>query len=254
MTAAWRRLEAELQRWPPGAASLWWRDDDAVAPSAALDRLLGLAVRPVALAVVPAGLDPALPGFLAGRPVDVLQHGFAHENREPAGSKRSELGPARPLAERRAALGRGRQMLTKAFGVRALPVLVPPWNRIEGGLADLLAGDGYVGLSAYGPRRGPAPAGLAVVNAHVDIIDWRGGRRFIGREATIELALTHLAARREGRADAAEPTGLLTHHLVMDDDAFDFVGEFLDRTGRHPSVQWRAARDIFPDDMGSSLR
>jgi hypothetical protein len=37
----------------------------------------------------------------------------------------------------------------------------------------------------------------------------------------------------------------LTHHLVLEDAAFDFTAEFLARTAEHPAVQWRSARDIF---------
>ena len=51
--------------------------------------------------------------------------------------------------------------------------------------------------------------------------------------------MTHLAQRRTGEADVEEPTGLLTHHLAMDDASFAFTAEFLKRTAAHPAVQWR---------------
>jgi len=59
------RLYRELDEWNFAgvAASMWWRDDDAQAPSAALDRALELAQKyhaPLALAVIPHGLDDAL--------------------------------------------------------------------------------------------------------------------------------------------------------------------------------------------------
>src|SRR5205807_523163 len=121
--------------WPPGRASFWWRDDDAAAPTAALDRLLGLGSQPLALAVIPANLDPALPGRLDGhrmdgRRIDVLQHGFAHRNHEPPDRKKAELGAARPPGAVLDELRAGWSRLAAAFGDRALPVLVPPWNRI----------------------------------------------------------------------------------------------------------------------------
>ena len=190
---------------------------------------------------------------LAGRGVDVLQHGYAHRNHEPPGVKKAELGAARPPAAVREELRRGAQLLTAAFGSQALPVLVPPWNRIAEPLIDLLTDDGYRGLSTQGTRQ-PAAAsrqqGILQVNTHIDIVDWRGGRRFIGLEAAIDLALGHLSARREGRADADEPTGLLTHHLVLEAEAFDFTAAFLERTAEHPAVQWRSARDIFAPGTG----
>jgi hypothetical protein len=245
---AWQRLAAELDRWGPGEATLWWRDDDAALPTPALDRLLALGPQPLALAVIPGQASALLPERLAGRPVDVLQHGFAHVNHEPAGEKKAELGSARPAATVLGELARGRQRLERLFGRRALPVLVPPWNRIAEALVDRLPGLGYAGLSTYGPR--PAAPGLHRVNTHVDIIDWRGGRAFIGAAAALDLTLAHLSARRTGRADRREPTGILTHHLVMAEAGFAFLGELLAASARHPAVQWLGARDIFPAGKG----
>ena len=262
MTDAWQRLAGELDRWAPGTASFWWRDDDAVAPSPALERLLGLGSQPIALAVIPAEMAPELVGFLAGRKVDVLQHGYAHRNHEPPEAKKAELGAARPSAAVLEELGRGARLLAAAFGTQALPVLVPPWNRIAEPLIDLLSAEGYRGLSTQGPRPPEAALpqasppgasrqrGILRVNTHVDIVDWRGGRGFIGLDAAIDRTVGHLAARRQGRVAADEPTGLLTHHLVLEDAAFDFMAEFLARTAEHPAVQWRAARDIFAPGTG----
>jgi hypothetical protein len=242
---AWQYLFDELDRWPAGGASLWWRDDDATAPSARLDRLLGLGHQPLALAVIPAQAEPTLAERLAGSGVDVLQHGFAHANHEPAGAKKAELGGARPGEVVLEELVRGRDRLRQLFGRLSLPVLVPPWNRIAAGLAVRLPAHGYGGLSTVKPRLRRA-AGPFQANVHVDVVDWRSGRRFIGAEAALGLTTAHLAARRRGEADPEEPTGLLTHHLVMDEPAFAFTGELLARSAAHGAVQWLAARDIFP--------
>jgi hypothetical protein len=253
---AWGRLAGELALGAPGQASFWWRDDDAVAPTAALERLLALGPQPLALAVIPANLDPALPARLAGRRTDVLQHGYAHRNHEPLERKKAELGEARPAGTVLEELRAGWQRLAAAFGDRALPVLVPPWNRIATSLIRHLAHWGYQGLSTYGPRQPfpSAPGGsgrldVLQANTHADIIDWQS-RRFRGGPAVIDRVLDHLRARREGRVDAAEPTGLLTHHLAMDDAAFDFTAEFLERTARDPAVHWRSAGDIFGRGTG----
>jgi hypothetical protein len=244
--SVWDALEAELDRWAPARATLWWRDDDAAAPSPALERLLGLADVPLGLAAIPAASGPALAAYLAARQqVAVLQHGFAHVNHEAPGQDRMELGTARPASLVLAELARGWRRLVALFGQQALPVLVPPWNRIADGLVALLPGQGYRGLSGWGARPRPAPGGLCRVNTHVDIIAWHAGRRFVGPEAAVDRAIRHLRARREGRADIEEPSGLLTHHLVMEGEAFDFVAEFLARTARHPAVRWCAPAEIF---------
>jgi hypothetical protein len=243
--SGWRNLLDEFDRWPAGGASLWWRDDDATAPSARLDRLLALGGQPLALAVIPAQAEPALAERLADSDVDVLQHGFSHANHEPAGAKKAELGSIRAGDVVLEELVRGRARLRQLFGQRALPVLVPPWNRIAPELAARLPAHGYAGLSTVKPRPRQG-VGPFRANVHIDIVDWRTGRRFIGAEAALGLLARHLAARRRGEADPGEPTGLLTHHIAMDEAAFGFVGEFLARSAAHGAVQWRAARDIFP--------
>src|SRR5262245_41954303 len=71
---AWDRLQAELARWPPGSATLWWRDDDAGAASPAFDRLLTMAAAhavPLALAVVPAWLEAAVAAQIREAPPGV---------------------------------------------------------------------------------------------------------------------------------------------------------------------------------------
>src|SRR6185436_14055067 len=94
----WPDIHQELGRWRDAgrAPLLWWRDDDAVDATPALDRLLALheAHRvPLALAVVPANATPALARRLADLPaVDLLQHGYAHTDHAPAGERKTELG------------------------------------------------------------------------------------------------------------------------------------------------------------------
>jgi len=129
-------------------------------------------------------------------------------------------------------------------------VLVPPWNRIDPALRERLADCGIGGLSTYGPRPARELDGVVVVNTHVDIIDWHGGRRFLGTEACLRLAIGHLAARREGRADPSEPTGLLTHHLVQDVDSWSFLVAFLQCTSGHPAARWMDARQLFGCSTG----
>ena len=247
----WRELTEELDRWPAGKATFWWRDDDATAPSSALARLIALGPQPLAIAVIPARAERALAGLLDGERIDVLQHGYAHVNHEPDGHKRAELGSARPAGVVIEELSEGRRRMEALFGPRHLAVLVPPWNRIADGVAARLPEAGLHGLSAYRarprsssqpPRRVSTPHR---VNTHVDILDWRAGGRFIGSNAAIALAIAHLAARRRDEADPAEPTGLLTHHERMDEDAFAFTRTLLARLASHRAVQWLAARDIF---------
>jgi hypothetical protein len=248
--ARWEDLDRELDAWQElgRPATFWWRDDDAAVDDPRLADLLALARGlPIALAVVPAAVAPALAARLMRTPsVSVIQHGWCHANHAPAGEKRAELGAHRPLAVMTAELTVGWQRLTSLFGARALPVLAPPWNRIAEALLPRLPALGFAALSTYGARRALSPApGLVQINAHIDLIDWRGSSTFVGTEAALAQLVAHLARRRRGEVDAAEPTGLLTHHLKHDGAVEVFLGTLIDRLSRHEAVRWLALGDAF---------
>ncbi|WP_343216405.1 polysaccharide deacetylase family protein, partial [Inquilinus limosus] len=245
---SWTELRVELDRWAASGrrATFWWRDDDAVAPTPALDRLLALAARHgrwVALAVIPAGAEPALADRLAGTTATVIQHGWAHRSHAPAGEKKAELGDHRPAETVLAELTAGRERLQALFGGRFRPVLAPPWNRIGPGVRARLGEAGLDVLSGFGARdAGPGPA---QVNTHADPIDWRGTRGFAGVDHTLAPVLRHLADRRAGAADPEEPTGLLTHHLAHDDEGWIFLDGLLSTLTRHPATAWPEADTLF---------
>ena len=161
----WSDLTDELDAWRAEGriATLWWRDDDAAAPAPALDRLAGLAGEhgvTVGLAVIPALAQPSLAPWLEPVRAEVLQHGWAHRSHAAAGEKKSELGRHRAPGVMAAELARGLERLRELVGARCLPVLVPPWNRIDPDLIPALPDAGFRGLSVYGlPHRGGAGAG-----------------------------------------------------------------------------------------------
>jgi hypothetical protein len=248
----WQALDRELDAWQASGrrATLWWRDDDACSDSPALQRLLAIAHHndvPVAVAAIPATADAALVDAIA--PIDeatIVQHGFAHANHAPHGERAAELGNHRDVGACVDELARGHAALQRGFGSRFAAVLVPPWNRISAGLLPALAPVGLCGLSCFGPRGTAAPtAGLIQVNTHVDLIAWKRGRAFIGVDSAIERLVAHLSARRTGSVDAAEATGVLTHHLVFTPAAWDFVDALFARTRRHGAVTWLDVRALF---------
>jgi hypothetical protein len=238
----WRELEAALDAVAQGgkAIRLWWRDDDAGRGDPRLERLLELAERralPLALAVVPVWLDAAAQARIAASPqASVLQHGFAHRNHAPAGQKSCELG-GRALAAIEAELRQGQAILLDAFGAAFLAILVPPWNRLDRRLIGRLATCGFTGLSTYGPRAGPEAAGLAQINVHLDPIDWRGERIFVGEAAALARLIAVL--------DPDEPIGILSHHLAMDEPGWRFLDRLLGVLAAHPGAVLCSAADLF---------
>lgn len=257
MSAHWRAFDDELARWREDGRTVdfWWRDDDACRADPALARLLLLAQGagvPLGLAVIPLGAGA---GLFAGLPegVAVLQHGCDHRNRASGGGKKCEFPDTEARDDFLARLAAARRALMAATEGRALPVLVPPWNRLGDARLACLPQAGFGGLSRFGARQVPDPgASLAEVNTHVDVIDWRGSRGFAGEAAVLGQAIRHLAARRQGRdasgrpVDPGEPTGWLSHHLVHDEATWAFLDALFERTQRHPAVRWRHPAELFP--------
>merc|ERR1711969_541138 len=96
-------------------------------------------------------------------------------------------------------------------------------------------------ISTFTPRKdAEAAPGLRRINTHLDPIDWRGSRSLVAPDRLIAQFAADLADRREGRADAAEPYGLLTHHLVHDAAIWRFVADLLTRLSRAPLTLWDA--------------
>lgn len=245
-------LLEELDKWRDAGrfATLWWRDDDAASVGRAVNHLAWMCRMhgvPLVAAVIPAKADPQLTRILgvAGA-LDVVAHGFAHENHAPPGEKKQEFGPHRHDLDRIAELVRGRELMESRFGARFRPVFVPPWNRFDPALAGALQEAGYAAFSAFGPREKSDHAGLVIANTHVDLIDWRGTRTPRPGDAVARELGDHLRKRRKGRLpDPDEPTGLLTHHLMHDQAAWGFLSLLFDATRGHGAARWLGADEVF---------
>jgi len=202
MNADWSPLHAEFDRWREAARRIpfWWRDDDAVEPTAALDRLLGLSDAlelPVHLAVIPADASDGLARRLEGTQARVLTHGWAHENHAPQSEKKAEFRDHRSAEAMRDELVAGFERVSERFGAAFRPVFVPPWNRVSEGVIAMLPEVGYAAVSVFNARR----TGFEI-NTHIDPIDWRGTRSCVAPERLIALTVDVLKARRLGETDA----------------------------------------------------
>lgn len=247
----WSRLEQELDNWTREGRRLrlWLRDDDAVAPSAALDRLARLGERfgvPFLLAVIPMLAEPSLAGALASQPwLLPCQHGVRHHNHAPGDAKKSEFGAERPEEAVAGEIAQARARLQDLLDGAALPVFVPPWNRIAPVHARRLAEIGFAGLSCFRNDRPVDDGRLVVGNTHLDIMDWRGGR--VGRPVQNLLSELHdlLARRRRSPATDEEALGILLHHRDHDEVAWNALDTLLAGMSSHPTVALADPRAIF---------
>lgn len=221
----------------------WWRDDDAETVTPSLEKLLALARKhdvPLALAVVPKGATPALAARLGHEPkVFALQHGWQHRNHAPEGEKKVELGDHRPASVVLEELRLGFDRLTNLFGEKFLPVLVPPWNRIAESVRDARGQVGLVAFSDFGPAPSGAPHW---VNPHLDIFEWRPVKKPVGRAGAYSVLSKEVERRLAGDP---EPIGIMTHHLVHEEESWELLEGFLAIAGKHKAVVWPSIPELF---------
>jgi hypothetical protein len=245
---AFERLVRELDIWRGAGttASIWLRDDDASAPSPALDRLLALAAGhrcPTLVAVIPALAIGPLAERLTTETLAVpCVHGFRHANHAPPSLKRTELienSPTRTPAHVVEELREGLGMLKAMFGLALAPILVPPWNRMSDAVAGRVHEAGFAAISGHGWRR--FASDLPQMNTHVDIIDWSGSRGGHGPTVVADMAVRSLHC---ARASGATAVGILTHHLTHDETAWKVLERLLATLADHPACRFADAREL----------
>ncbi|HBF31247.1 polysaccharide deacetylase family protein [Rhizobium sp.] len=219
--------------------TFWLRDDDAAQPTPSLDRLLALAAQyqvPLTLAVIPQHTGAELVERLEGEGrISVAVHGWSHENHAPALEKKQELGAHRPTSVVLGELKAGFDKLKTLHAAHFLPMLVPPWNRIDVALVPDLAKLGFESLSVFGREKASTP--LPLLNTHVDVMDWHGTRG--GRDA--DVLFGEIAAWLDIDVGAI---GILTHHLVHDAAVWQFLERLFQLTSHHPACRWMSAKAV----------
>lgn len=222
-------LGSELTLWAKAGRTpvLWWRDDDARAPTGALEQLLALLHRhdaPLTLAAIAGPSLPSLVRRLEAEPgVEIAVHGFRHINRQPEGRGFGEIVAGDDLEWVR---GQLRTAVTAFHRAGAAPTLfVPPWNNLAPQLLAAMPDSSLLAVSGYDQASGTSE-GVARLDTHLDVLRWKDGARFRGTWKFLSRMRRLLAQRRKaGQWD--EPIGLLTHHLDHDRETWLFLERFL---------------------------
>ncbi|MEZ5872470.1 MAG: polysaccharide deacetylase family protein [Nitratireductor sp.] len=221
---------------------IFLRDDDAVDDTPALTRLDALTREydiPLLLAVIPDPARPALAKAIASRKlITPAVHGFRHVSHSPKGEKVCELGTHRPVETVIGELAEGRRKLETMFDPEISAILVPPWNRIHDSVRDRIADAGFAAVSAHGWSE---PTAIRMINAHVDVIHWKGGRR--GREASW-VYYNLLENLKSARQRGGEAVGLLLHHLDHDSVAWETSENVFRWSREKTDIKWVAADDL----------
>lgn len=203
---------------------VFFRDDDADRDIPELRRLDAMFARheaPVALAVIPGTLTPECAALLRSRPhIEPHQHGWIHANHEPAGRK-CEFGPSRTFEQQLIDIARGSQRMSELLGATWTRAFTPPWNRCTAETFRALDELGFLILSKDATSPRVAAHRFREVSIGIDIFRWQGGAKLKSEE--------ELMAEFEKRAALPGPIGILLHHKVMDDAAFQLVDGLLER-------------------------
>ncbi len=236
LTRVLRALDA-----PGPVVGVFIRDDDAGWGHATLMALLDVTMHagvPIDLAAIPTALDNRLIADLThridGEPVlvGIHQHGHSHANHEAEG-RRCEFGPARSVAEQRADVWQGQQILRAAFKHRLDAIFTPPWNRCTESTAALLHELGFAALS----RDRRATPVTCMHDIAVDV-DWSRAWREDGEERTADAFVAAINAR----AADGQPLGLMLHHDAMAHDERVALSHWLGALRSHPRLHWQPMR------------
>ncbi len=246
-SAAFQKLNDEIDFWraEDRKVRFFLRDDDAVSDTPPLRKLVELSKRsdtPILLAIIPKMADKSLAKLVQETPlVTPAAHGYAHISHTPQGYKPCELDRFRPLEVVIEEMKAARAKLAGLVGEGISALLVPPWNRIHEEIIPHVGDAGFAGISAKGWQRDPTP--VPMVNVHMDIIHWSGGVTGRDREwIYLNLAENLEAARKSGW----KPVGILTHHLVHDDRAWDSL-EAIFEIAKQCEAKWIAADDLLAE-------
>ncbi len=229
-------VEAGLAALSLPRARVFFRADDIGVPGKQFQQLMELFIRRrafLALAVVPTWLTPprweSLRQTAAPNP-DLFcwhHHGWRHMNHETTG-KKQEFGGARPPAALRKDLESGKNRLSSLMGNSFHPMFTPPWNRCSAPAMDALAQLGYRALSRSRNAKPPAPEGLPDIQVNVDLHT----RKEADPALSMEKLLSELgAALSEGLC------GIMIHHQLMNQRAFDFLGRLLSELSDNPRIE-----------------
>ena len=133
-------------------------------------------------------------------------------------------------------INKGYTRLQELFIQSVQPIFVPPWNRIDDHLIPLVSELGFCAVSAFG-REKPGIE-LQQINTHIDLIDWRGTRGFVGEDVALIALSNQLSERRHNKNCSKKAIGLMTHHLNHDKETWRFLERLLEVTLHNSACKW----------------
>jgi len=157
------------------------------------------------------------------------------------GGPSGELTSGRDVAQVVHELSAGHSKLAAMFPERFMPVMVPPHNHLAQRLVESVTDAKFSFVSIDGDFAGFA---IPSRNVHVDVIDWQRNHAATLAQV-VRSAIAALRLRRYGLVKVDTPIGLMTHHLVHDDEIWSLTTSFLSFLKQHPNVRFPEMNEIF---------
>jgi hypothetical protein len=227
----------------PDRGRIFFRADDVAVPGEQFVRMMELFSKyrtPLSLAVVPAWLTRPrwryLSGFERMNPSRWCwhQHGWRHVNHEIEG-KKQEFGESRASSAIKRDLIRGKKRLTDLMGDSFFPVFTPPWNRCSLDTLESLRELGFAGVSRSFEKKTPYFENLPDIAVNVDL--------HTRKERDPARGWDNLLEEFE-QAAASGCCGIMIHHQMMNEPAFDFIEHLLKMAGNRKGIHIVDFRDL----------
>ena len=222
---------------------VFFRADDVAVPGKRFGRMMELFARyraPLSLAVVPAWLTRArwqyLKSFEKMTPSLCCwhQHGWRHVNHETEG-KKQEFGDTRRVSEIRHDLSRGKDRLEQIMTEDFFPVFTPPWNRCGNDTLQVLKDLGFVAISRSFGSKPQIPKDLSDFFVNVDLHTRKEKDPAAGWN---NLLMEFKQAAKSGYC------GIMLHHQMMNDAAFEFLAMLLGALTNRKNLQLVNFKDL----------
>ena len=231
------RFALDLLRERKQMVNVFFRNDDVDEDEARLRRLLDLfeqSATPVNLEIIPGRLTESCVQLLRQRNhaqpalFELNQHGWEHVNHEAQGRK-CEFGVSRRFDQQLDDISRGKEILERAFGDAFSPVFTPPWNRCTDVTHRALDQLGFYILSKLNNEPPVTGHGFREISVTLDLFRWKAG--------ALMKAPQEFGAELSSQLLELNTVGVMLHHKVMDETAFELMRLVVSELRRSEAVQ-----------------
>jgi hypothetical protein len=188
---------------------------------------------PVIYGIIPARLDKGMASFLrkAKRKypdlLDIVQHGYAHENYALRGQAKYEFGPGRTYQQQYHDIAKGWEILRKQFGRLWTPGFIPPYHGYDQATLNVVV-KLQIPLFSAG-KKAFASGNVLDFPARVSL------NKYDKNSVPLPFDLRSMLTRTLSKLEPGKVTGLVYHHRAIKTTAdMKAIKEFL-----RGVVKWR---------------